>query len=61
MSIANLDQQKREAWQHFFNYYVFKTMDSPSEHLPAKLKDIVTDLSPTQRVKVRNFLAEKLK
>ena len=61
MSIANLDQQKREAWQHFFNYYVFKTMDSPSEHLPAKLKDIVTDLSPTQSVKVRNFLAEKLK
>jgi hypothetical protein len=61
MSIANLDQEKRKAWQHFFNYYVFKTMDSPSEHLPTDLKDVVTNLSPAQQVEVRNFLAEKLK
>ena len=61
MSIANLDQNKREAWQHFFNYYVFKTKDNPSDHLPSKLRDIVTELSPEQQLKVRNFLAEKLK
>jgi mannose-6-phosphate isomerase-like protein (cupin superfamily) len=61
LSIANLDKTKREAWRHFFNYYVFKTTDNPSEHLPPKLKDVVTELSPEQEIKVRNFLAEKLK
>jgi hypothetical protein len=40
---------------------VFKTTDNPSEHLPPKLKDVVTELSPEQEIKVRNFLAEKLK
>ena len=62
ISISELsDSEKREAWQHLFNYYVFKTMDNPSEHLPPKLKDIVTELSSEQELKVRNFLAEKLK
>ena len=61
MSIANLDSEKREAWRYLFNYYVSKTMDNPSEHLPPKLKDIVTELSSEQELKVRNFLAEKLK
>jgi hypothetical protein len=61
MSIANLDDKKREAWRHFFNYYVFKTMDNPSEHLPSTLKDVVTELNQDQRAKIKNFLAEKLK
>jgi len=60
MSIAKLDQKKRDAWQHFFNYYVFKTMDDPSQHLPPDLNDIVTDLSPEQTATVRRFLANKL-
>jgi hypothetical protein len=61
MSIANLDDKKREAWRHFFNYYVFKTMDNPSEHLPSTLKDVVTELSPDQEAEIRHFLAGKLK
>jgi len=36
-------------------------MDNPTEHLPADLKDIATELSPEQQATVRNFLAEKLK
>lgn len=61
MSIANLDQTKREAWQHFFNYYVFRTHGDPSKHLPADLNDVVTELNPQQATMIRNFLADKLK
>jgi hypothetical protein len=60
MSIAQLDPAKRKAWQHFFNYYVFKTMDDPSTHLPPDLKDITTQLSPTQEAEVIRFLSDQL-
>lgn len=61
MSIANLDQTKRQAWQHFFNYYVFRTDGDPSKHLPQDLNDVVTELNPQQASMIRNFLADKLK
>lgn len=61
MSIANLDPVKRESWRHIFDYYVFKTMDEPSAHLPKNLEDILTGLSPEQRSAIGVFLAEQLK
>ena len=60
MSIANLDQKKRQAWQQYFNYYVFKTNDDPKAHLPNDLKDIVADLSPEQEAELRKFLIKQL-
>jgi hypothetical protein len=60
MSIANLDQNKRQAWQQYFNYYVFKTSDDPKSHLPTDLKDIVADLSPEQEAELRKFLIKQL-
>lgn len=60
MSIANLEQSKRQAWQQFFNYYVFKTMEDPKQHLPPDLKDLVTDLSPEQEAELRAFLVKQL-
>ena len=60
LSITNLDEVKRHAWQQFFEYYVFKTKDEPSEHLPNNLKDITTCLSSTEEADVRKFLAEML-
>ena len=60
LSIANLDEAKRHAWQQFFEYYVFKTKDEPSDHLPDNLKDITTKLSSTEETDVRRFLAEML-
>ena len=60
MSIANLDQNKRQAWQQYFNYYVFKTSDDPKGHLPNDLKDIVADLSPEQEAELRKFLIKQL-
>ena len=50
MSIAKLDPAKRASWRHIFDYYVFKTMDEPSTHLPKDLEDILTGLSPEKTV-----------
>lgn len=61
MSIAQLDPAKREAWRHMFDYYVFKTMDEPSAHLPSNLEDILTGLSPENKSAIGELLAEKLK
>lgn len=61
MSIARLDPAKRESWRHIFDYYVFKTMDEPSTHLPKDLEDIITGLSLEQRSAIGELLAEKLK
>ena len=61
MSIANLDPEKRKSWRHIFDYYVFKTMDEPSAHLPKNLEDILTGLSPEQHSAIGELLAEQLK
>jgi hypothetical protein len=61
MSIAKLDPAKRESWSHIFDYYVFKTMDEPSAHLPKDLVDILTSLSPEKQSAIGEFLAEQLK
>ena len=60
MSIANLSPEKREAWRHFFDYYVFKTNGEPGQDMPAELKDLVTSLSPEQQAQVKQFLLEQL-
>ena len=60
MSIANLDQSKRQAWQQYFNYYVFKTGADPKGHLPSDLQDIVAKLSPEQEAELRAFLIKQL-
>lgn len=60
MSIANLDRSKRQAWQQYFNYYVFKTGADPKAHLPSDLQDIVANLSPQQEAELRAFLIKQL-
>jgi mannose-6-phosphate isomerase-like protein (cupin superfamily) len=60
MSIANLSPEKRDAWRHFFDYYVFKTNGEPGQELPAALKDLVTSLSPEQQAQLKQFLARQL-
>jgi mannose-6-phosphate isomerase-like protein (cupin superfamily) len=61
MSIANLSPEKREAWRHFFDYYVFKTEAEPAQQLPADLNDLVTSLTPEQQTQVRQFLMAQLR
>jgi hypothetical protein len=61
MSISKLDSKKRESWRHLFDYYVFKTMDEPSGHLPKDLNDILTGLSSEEELAIGEYLSEKLK
>jgi hypothetical protein len=61
LTIAKLSPAQRESWRHFFNYFVFQTQGDPAAHLPAHLEDIVTELSPDQRIAVYEFLKDRLK
>ena len=61
LTIARLDQDQRQAWREYFDYYVFRTGKDPQAHLPGGLEDIVTSLSQEQVDNVRKLLAEKLR
>ena len=61
MSIAKLDSAKRESWRHLFDYYVFRTMDDPADHLPKDLNDILTGISTEEELAIGEYIAEKLK
>ena len=60
MTIADLDDAQRQAWRDYFEYYVFRSGESPASHLPNQLEDITTSLSLDQENEVRQFLADKL-
>ena len=60
LSIARLSPEKREAWRQYFNYFVFQTAEDPQRHLPANLKDLLTDLDEQQEKTLREFLAKRL-
>jgi mannose-6-phosphate isomerase-like protein (cupin superfamily) len=61
LTIARLDDDQRQAWREFFDYYVFRTGRDPRAHIPDGLDDVVTSLSPEQADKVRKLLADKLR
>lgn len=60
LTIAGLDEEQRQAWRDYFDYYVFRNSEDPTAHLPDQLQDITTSLSPDQAIEVKRFLAEKL-
>ena len=61
LTIARLSPAQREAWRHFFDYFVFKRSGNPTEHLPDDLNDIATELTPEQRRTVYEFLRDRLR
>jgi len=60
LTIADLDPSQRQAWKTFFDYYVFRLDQDPSQHLPNDLEDIVTHPSEEQLNWLRESLARKL-
>ena len=60
LSVAKLEESKRQSWRHFFDYLVFKNQGDPAEHLPEDLKDVVTSLSPEQKKRVFDYLKNNL-
>ncbi len=61
LTIAKLSPSQRESWRHFFDYFVFRESADPTEHLPADLHDIATELTPEQRASVYQFLRDRLR
>jgi len=61
LTIAGLDKSQRQAWRDYFDYFVFKSTEDPSAHLPDGLQDISTTMSAEQAEAVRNHLSERLK
>ena len=60
LSIGKLSPEKRAAWQSFFDYHVFQTDCDPPAHFPPGVLDVVTSLSPEQKEKLYQYLAEHL-
>lgn len=60
LAIAELDEQQRQAWRDFFNYYVFRTDSNPGDHLPSGLDDLATSPTDDQAERLRKDLSERL-
>ena len=59
--MSGLPDDQREVWRTFFNYFAFQTDGDPGAHLPSDLRDVVGNLSSTDRDQVLAFVAERLK
>ena len=59
--MSGLPDDQREVWRTFFNYFAFRTDGDPGAHLPSDLRDVVGNLSSTDRDQVLAFVAERLK
>jgi hypothetical protein len=59
--MSGLPGDQREVWRTFFNYFAFQGDGDPGAHLPSDLRDVVGNLSSTDRDQVLAFVAERLK
>ncbi len=59
--MSELPADQREVWRLFFNYFAFQAEGDPAAHLPSDLRDVVGDLSASDRDQVLAFVAERLK
>ena len=60
LAIARLSPEKREAWRHFFDYFVFQHSGDQRDHLPPDLNDLATDLGAEQKKALAEFLGKRL-
>jgi len=59
--MSGLPADQREVWRTFFDYFAFQAEGDPAAHLPSDLRDVVGELSETDRDQVLAFVAERLK
>ena len=59
--MSELPADQREVWRLFFNYFAFHAEGDPAAHLPSDLRDVVGNLSASDRDEVLAFVAERLK
>ena len=61
MSIKQLPDRQRKAWQNIFNDYVFEQAEDMYEHLPQQVKENQSKVSELTARKIRAQLMNKLK
>lgn len=57
LSISQLPTAEREAWQVFFNHYIFRLNGNPVEHLPPDARGVLGDMNPEIYQSIRNYVA----
>ncbi|MDX1480282.1 MAG: cupin-like domain-containing protein [Woeseiaceae bacterium] len=59
--LSGLPASQREGWRELFDCLVFGKYGAPGAHLPADLRDVMGNLSPAEKQRVIESLAERLK
>ncbi|MDJ0812246.1 MAG: cupin-like domain-containing protein [Woeseiaceae bacterium] len=59
--MSGLPEDQREVWRAFFDYFAFRKDGDPAAHLPSDLRDVLGDLSTSDRGEVLAFIAERLR
>ena len=57
LSLRDRPENEKQAWQHFFNYYIFADADMAGAHLPEHIRGM---LGPMDRVLARRLRAKIL-
>jgi hypothetical protein len=60
-AIRDLPQDQKNAWQEFFNYYVFSDQTHKNKHFPAHALGILGDLTDKHQKDLRKWLISQLK
>lgn len=61
LNIRALPQPTRDAWRALFEHYVFANRDEATDHIPSHKHGLLGKLSPADRVRVTEYLAQRLK
>ena len=60
MSVRDLPQEQRKAWQNIFRHYVFEADENTSDHIPEDARRVLAPLDPDAARGVRAQLLKKL-
>lgn len=60
LSIRDLPEEQRSAWQHFFNHYIFATDSATTAHIPEDKRGSLGELDENAARKIRALLRSKL-
>lgn len=61
MSVRQLPEHKKKAWQAFFNHYVFSDNEQAKSHIPENLHGVLGDVTPAMAQSIKNIVSQNLK
>ena len=59
--MSALPAEERDVWRRFFDIFAFHAEGDPGAHLPSDVRDVLGELSLSDRDQVLAFVAERLK